>query len=150
MNAHTPDHPERRAAERRKVEGRPRGMTLIEIMVVIVILGLIASAVAVNVVGQMSKARIDTAKNDVRKISEGVDTFKVLKGRYPSTEEGLGILIKENILKANKEGSLKDPWDKDYVYLYPGQAHTDGYDVKSYGADGQPGGDGENADIVNP
>ena len=73
----------------------------------------------------------------------------MLKGRYPSTEEGLGILIKENILKANKDGTLKDPWDKEYVYLYPGQTHADGYDVKSYGADGQPGGEGESADIVN-
>jgi general secretion pathway protein G len=135
------------ARNRRRAQ---RGMTLIEIMVVIVILGLIASAVAVNVVGQMSKARVDTAKNDVRKIADGLDTFKVLKGRYPTTEEGLGILIKENILKANKEGSLKDPWNNDYVYLYPGQAHQDGYDVKSYGADGQPGGEGENADVVNP
>lgn len=129
---------------------RERGMTLIEIMVVIVILGLIASAVAVNVVGQMSKARVDTAKNDVRKIADGVDTFKVMKGRYPTTEEGLPSLIKENILKPNKEGKLLDPWGHEYVYLYPGQAHPDAYDVKSYGADGQPGGDGENADIVNP
>jgi general secretion pathway protein G len=129
---------------------RERGMTLIEIMVVITILGLIAAAVAVNVVGAMGKARTDTASNDVRKISEGVDTFKVLKGRYPTTEEGLGILIKENILKPNKEGKLMDPWSREYVYLYPGQAHPDSYDVKSYGADGQPGGDGENADIVNP
>lgn len=135
---------------RRNERRRERGMTLIEIMVVIVILGLIASAVAVNVVGQMSKARIDTAKNDVRKIADGVDTFKVMKGRYPSTEEGLGILIKESILKPNKEGKLLDPWGHDYVYLYPGQAHPDAYDVKSYGADGQPGGDGENADLVNP
>jgi len=115
-----------------------------------VILGLIASAVAVNVVGSMGKARVDTAKNDVRKISEGVDTFKVLKGRYPSTEEGLGVLIKENILKPNKEGKLLDPWDHEYVYLYPGQLHPDAYDVKSYGADGQPGGDAENGDVVNP
>lgn len=129
---------------------RERGMTLIEIMVVIVILGLIASAVAVNVVGQMSKARVDTAKNDVRKIADGVDTFKVMKGRYPTTEEGLPSLIKESILKPNKNGKLEDPWGHDYVYLYPGQAHPDSYDVKSYGADGQPGGDGENADIVNP
>lgn len=135
---------------RRNERRRERGMTLIEIMVVIVILGLIASAVAVNVVGQMSKARIDTAKNDVRKIADGVDTFKVMKGRYPSTEEGLGILIKESILKPNKEGKLLDPWGHEYVYLYPGQAHPDAYDVKSYGADGQPGGDGENADLVNP
>jgi general secretion pathway protein G len=143
----TPRTPVRSRPARRRP---PRGMTLIEIMVVIVILGLIASAVAVNVVGSMSKARIDTAKNDVRKISEGVDTFKVLKGRYPSTEEGLAVLIKENILKANKDGTLKDPWDHEYVYLYPGQVHPDAYDVKSYGADGQPGGDGENADVVNP
>ena len=129
---------------------RERGMTLIEIMVVIVILGLIASAVAVNVVGQMSKARVETAKNDVRKIADGVDTFKVLKGHYPTTEEGLATLIKENILKPNKEGKLIDPWGHEYVYLYPGQTHQDSYDVKSYGGDGQPGGDGENADIVNP
>jgi general secretion pathway protein G len=129
---------------------RERGMTLIEIMVVIVILGLIASAVAVNVVGQMSKARIDTAKNDVRKIADGVDTYKVLKGRFPTTEEGLPILINEKILKPNKDGKLLDPWDHEYVYLYPGQAHQDGYDVKSYGADGQPGGDGDSADLVNP
>jgi general secretion pathway protein G len=134
----------------RRNRSRERGMTLIEIMVVLVILGLIASAVAVNVVGSMGKARVDTAKNDVRKISEGVDTFKVLKGRYPSTEEGLGVLIKENILKPNKEGKLLDPWDHEYVYLYPGQLHPDAYDVKSYGADGQPGGDAENGDVVNP
>jgi general secretion pathway protein G len=124
-------------------------MTLIEIMVVITILGLIAAAVAVNVVGQMAEARKKTAITDVHKITEGVDTFKVLKGRYPSTEEGIQILIKENILKANHDGKLVDPWGHEYIYLYPGQAHPDAYDVKCYGGDGQPGGDGENSDIVN-
>ena len=124
---------------------RERGMTLIEIMVVIVILGLIASAVAVNVVGQMSKARVETAKNDVRKIADGVDTFKVLKGHYPTTEEGLQAIVTAGKCKAG----LKDPWGRDYVYLYPGQVHADSFDIKSYGADGAPGGEGENADIVN-
>ncbi len=129
----------------------PRGMTLIEILVVLVILGLIATAVAVNVVGRAGQARVDRAKTDVQRIaSDGVEAFKVMKGRYPTTEEGLKLLIDEKFLKPNSpEGKLKDPWDREYVYLSPGQAHPDSFDVKSYGADGQPGGDGENADIVN-
>lgn len=128
-----------------------RGMTLIEILVVMVILGLIATAVAVNVVGRAATARVDRAKTDVQRIaSDGVEAFKVMRGRYPSTEEGLQLLIQEKFLKANSpEGKIKDPWDREYVYLYPGQAHPDGFDVKSYGADGQPGGEDENADIVN-
>ncbi len=129
-----------------------RGMTLIEIMVVLVILGLVAAAVAVNVVGRLSEAKVKQAETDVRNIaSQGVDAFKVMRNRYPTTEEGLQILIQEKFLKANtSDGKLKDPWGREYIYLSPGQVHTDSYDVKSYGADGQPGGDGENADIVNP
>ena len=128
-----------------------RGMTLIEILVVMVILGLIATAVAVNVVGRAAQARTDRAKTDVQRIaSDGVEAFKVMRGRYPSTEEGLKLLLDEKFLKPNSpDGKLKDPWDREYIYLYPGQAHPDAFDVKSYGADGQPGGDGENADIVN-
>jgi len=72
-----------------------------------------------------------------------------MRGRYPTTEEGLNVLIQEKILKPNKEGKVKDPWDREYIYLSPGQAHADAYDVKSYGADGAPGGEGENADLVN-
>jgi general secretion pathway protein G len=128
-----------------------RGMTLIEILVVLVILSLIATAVAVNVVGSAGRARTDRAKTDVQRIAnDGIEAFKVMRGRYPTTEEGLKLLIDEKYLKPNSpEGKLKDPWDRDYVYLYPGQAHPDAFDVKSYGSDGQPGGDGENADIVN-
>jgi len=126
-------------------------MTLIEILVVLVILSLIATAVAVNVVGAAGKARTDRAKTDVQRIaSDGIEAFRVMRGRYPSTEEGLKLLIDERFLKANSaEGKLLDPWNREYVYLQPGQAHPDAFDVKSYGADGQPGGDGENADIVN-
>jgi general secretion pathway protein G len=136
-------HAARRAAE--------RGMTLIEIMVVLVILGLIATAVAVNVVKRQEEAQIRKARADVDNIaSQGVDAFKVMRGRYPTTEEGLKVLVQEGFLKPNAEGgTLKDPWGKEYVYLYPGQSHPDAFDVKSYGADGQPGGDGERADIVN-
>jgi general secretion pathway protein G len=128
-----------------------RGMTLIEIMVVIVIMALIATAVGVNVVGQRKEADVHKAKADVANIaSQGVDAYRVMRGRYPSTEEGLQVLVQEGFLKPNSEtGKLMDPWNREYVYLFPGQSHPDAYDVKSYGADGQPGGDGENADIVN-
>jgi general secretion pathway protein G len=126
-----------------------RGMTLIEIMVVVIIIGLVGTAVAVNVFGNLAEAKVRTAKADLAKISEAVDTYKVLRGRYPTTEEGLGVLLQEKILKANKNGKVLDPWDAEYIYLCPGQVHTDAYDVKSYGADKTPGGDGENADLVN-
>jgi general secretion pathway protein G len=128
-----------------------RGMTLIEIMVVLVIIGLVASAVAVNVVGRLGEAKTRQAETDVRNIaSQGVDAYRVMRGRYPTTEEGLSALIQEKFVKANKGGKLVDPWGREYIYLQPGQAHPDAFDVKSYGADGQPGGEGENADIVNP
>ena len=138
----------RSPAARRAAE---RGMTLIEILVVLVILSLIATAVAVNVVGSAEKARVERAKTDVQRIaSDGVEAYKVMRGRYPTTEEGLKVLIDEKFLKPNSaDGKLKDPWDREYIYLYPGQAHPDSFDVKSYGADGQPGGTDENADIVN-
>jgi general secretion pathway protein G len=139
------------ALMKNRIRRAQRGMTLIEIMVVLVIIGLVASAVAVNVVGRLGEAKVKQAETDVRNIaSQGVDAFKVMRGRYPTTEEGLGVLIQEKFIKANKNGKLLDPWNRDYIYLYPGQAHPDGFDVKSYGADGQPGGDDENADIVNP
>ncbi len=135
--------PARRALE--------RGMTLIEVLVVLVILGIIAGAVAVNVVGRLAEARIQQAKNDVRQVADQVDAFKAMRGRYPTTEEGLNVLIQEKFLKPNSgDGKLVDPWKHEYIYLYPGQTHTDSFDVKTYGGDGQPGGDGENADIVNP
>jgi general secretion pathway protein G len=102
------------------------------------------------VVGRLEEAKIRQAQNDVRQIADQVDAFKAMRGRYPSTEEGLGVLITEKFLKPNKQGKLLDPWEQEYVYLYPGQVHTDSFDVKTYGADGQPGGEGEDADVVNP
>ena len=122
-----------------------RGMTLIEIMVVITILGLIAAAVAVNVVGSLSDAKIKQAKTDLHTVENCLDLYKVDKGRYPTTEEGLQAVVTAGKCKAN----IKDPWQHEYVYMYPGQVHPDSFDIKSYGADGQPGGSGENADIVN-
>jgi general secretion pathway protein G len=126
-----------------------RGMTLIEIMVVVIIIGLVGTAVAVNVFGNLSEAKIRTAKTDLGKIAEAADTYKVLRGRYPTTEEGLNLLIQEKILKPNKNGKIMDPWDHEYIYLAPGQVHPDSFDVKTLGADGASGGTDENADLVN-
>ncbi len=128
-----------------------RGMTLIEIMVVLVIIGLIMSVVAVNVIARQKEAEVKKAKADVQNIAnQGVDAFRSMKGRYPTTEEGLKVLIQDGFLKPNNDkGQLVDPWGKEYIYVYPGQVHADSYDVKSFGPDGQPGGDGDNADIVN-
>jgi general secretion pathway protein G len=122
-----------------------RGMTLLEIMVVITILGLIAAAVAVNVVGQLDEAKVKQAKTDIHTLENCLDLYKIDKGRYPTTEEGLKALVVAGKCKAQ----LNDPWGNPYVYLNPGQAHPDSFDVKSYGADGQPGGEAKNADIVN-
>ena len=83
----------------RTVRASERGMTLIEIMVVLVILGMIAAAVAVNVVGQQQKAELRQARTDVQNIaSNGVDAYRVMKGRYPTTEEGIRALIQEGFL----------------------------------------------------
>jgi general secretion pathway protein G len=123
-----------------------RGMTLIEILVVITILGIIAAAVAVNVVGQLDEAKVKQARTDLHTLENCLDLYKIDKGRYPSTEEGLQAVVTAGKCK----NQLKDPWGHPYVYLFPGQAHPESFDLKSYGADGQQGGEGTNADIINP
>ena len=135
---------------KKRIAGRAteRGMTLIEIMVVLVIMSLIATAVGVAVIQRQKEANISKAKTDVQNIAnQGIDAFHVMRGRYPTTEEGLGVLVKEGFLRANNDkGTLTDPWSHEYVYLYPGQKNADTYDVKSSGPDGQPG---TQDDIVN-
>lgn len=123
-----------------------RGMTLIEILVVITILGIIAAAVAVNVVGQLDEAKVKQAKTDLHTLENCLDLYKIDKGRYPSTEEGLQAVVTAGKCK----NQLKDPWGHPYVYLFPGQVHPESFDLKSYGADGQQGGESTNADIINP
>jgi len=132
-----------------KQRRQQRGMTLIEIMVVVIIIGLIGTAVAVNVMGRLGEAKVSTAKSDIAKIADAIDQYKMMRNDYPTGEQALDVLIREKFLKANKDGKIKDPWGREYIYLYPGQVHADAYDVKSYGADGAPGGEAENADLVN-
>ena len=114
-------------------------MTLIEIVVVLVIMGLIMAAVGVNVVGQIVKARQDRARVDINNIQSALNLYKARKGRFPDTGAGLKALVDNQDLKEMP----KDPWDNTYVYMLDGKQPV----VVSYGGDGAPGGEGEDMDI---
>src|SRR5437588_11435483 len=112
----------------RKQQRRHRGMTLIEIMVVLVILGLIAGAIGYNVFSQLKEAQIKTATLDLKAISNGVDLYHVETGQWP---DSLQQLVPKYVKDLHK-----DPWGTDYSYLHTG----DGYEVYSYGPDKAQGG----------
>lgn len=114
-----------------------RGMTLIEIMVVVFILGLIATVVAINVAGVQDSAQADAAQLDIKGFQQALDLYRLKKGRYPSTSDGLQSLYSEGLLKGTVK---KDPWGQDYVYLSPGTKNPKGYDLMSYGPDRNAGG----------
>ena len=134
---------------------RIRGFTLIEIMVVVVILGILAALVAPNVIRRIDDARITKAKQDIRAYETALNLYRMDNFRYPTTEQGLEALVKQpadpNIKNWKQGGYIqnmrKDPWGNDYSYISPG-AHGD-YDLFTLGADGQPGGEGQDADIGN-
>jgi general secretion pathway protein G len=130
MNPNKPKQQQRR---------RSRGMTLIEIMVVITILGLIAAAVGVAVIPALGDAREDRAALDIKSIETALKLHYAKTGRFPDTSAGLGALVENRTL----EQLPKDPWQNDYVYLNEGGRPV----ILSYGADGTAGGEGENADI---
>ncbi|OZB17691.1 MAG: type II secretion system protein GspG [Marinobacter sp. 34-60-7] len=133
---------------------RQQGFTLIEIMVVMVILGLLVAIVAPNIMGRSDQARVTAAEAQLSNIANALDLYRLDNSQYPSTQQGLEALVNEPTGSPeprnwNPEGYMKsvpqDPWGNDYQYVSPG---TEGpYDLYSYGADGQEGGDGDNADI---
>ncbi|MEJ2472237.1 MAG: type II secretion system major pseudopilin GspG [Desulfuromonadales bacterium] len=132
-----------------------RGFTLIEIMVVVVILGILAAVIVPNFLSRPDEAKVTKAKVDMKGIQEALGLFKLDNGFYPSTDQGLKALVEKPQTgripsKFPADGYLKkepvDPWGNAYVYLSPG-LHSQNYDLMSYGADGQPGGEEFNADI---
>jgi general secretion pathway protein G len=131
---------------------RQSGFTLIEIMTVIVILGVLAAVVVPRIIGTPDQAKATAAKADIQSILGALKLYRLDNSRYPSTEQGLQALVTRPAdgpaapnWKAYLDKMPKDPWGKSYQYLNPGVRGE--IDVFSFGADGQQGGTGPDADV---
>jgi len=127
------------------------GFTLIELMIVVVILGLLATIIMPRVLNRPEQARRIKAKVDIRNIESALALFKTDTGRFPSTSEGLQALVSDPGIKGyNPDAYLDkvplDPWGNKYIYISPG-VHGKDYDLESFGSDGENGGTGNDADI---
>ncbi len=125
----------------RRRRAAQRGMTLVEIMVVVVIISLVATVVGVSVLSRLDEARKSLAKTQIHNIADALDLYKLSMRNYPSTAEGLQALVSpKNNEKPFLDKVPKDPWGNDYVYIFPGQHNPGGFDIMSYGQDSVPGG----------
>jgi len=127
------------------------GFTLIELMIVVVILGMLATIIMPKILDRPEQARRMKAKVDIRSIESALALFKTDTGRFPTTSEGLEALVSNPGIEGyNDEAYLDkvptDPWGNKYVYISPGVNNRE-YDLKSYGKDGEDGGAKDNADI---
>ena len=131
---------------------------MIEMVVVVMIIGILAALVAPRLLHRVDDARVTDAEIQIMNFETAIKMFKIDNGFYPSTEQGLSALISAPIFgripenfKANgylgKNVLKADPWGNEYIYISPGMQGD--YDIISYGADGMPGGEGYNADIIN-
>jgi general secretion pathway protein G len=137
-----------------RLPARIRGFTLIEIMVVVVILGILAALIAPNVISRIDDAQAVKVKQDIRTIEGALKLYRLDRFRYPSSDQGLEALVTPPADSSEKwpaGGYLdrlpKDPWDRPYYYENPGKNGE--FDIYTLGRDGQPGGEGPDADIGN-
>ena len=137
-----------------KTKGKQSGFTLIEIMVVVVIIGILASVVVPRIMDNPDKARVAKARNDIQALGGALDLYRLDNYVYPTTDQGLEALVAQPTSSPEppnwKQGGYikklsKDPWGNEYLYLNPGE-HGE-TDIYSLGADGAPGGEGPNTDI---
>ncbi len=130
-----------------------RGFTLMELLVVLAILGLLMALVGPNVLRQLGGAKTKTAGIQIKDLEQAAEMYKLDVGRYPSTQEGLEALVNKPSNATGWNGPyLKsdvplDPWNREYHYKYPGDRGE--VDIFSYGQNGSPGGEGEDADVGN-
>jgi general secretion pathway protein G len=135
------------------------GFTLLEIMVVVLIIGLLMTVLATNVFRRLGGAQADIARLQVSKLSQQLELYKLDNGTYPTTEQGLEALVREPTSEPRPrrypEGGyvtskdLIDPWQNPFKYERPGKNNARSFDLYTLGADNQPGGEGENAEIGN-
>ena len=140
---------------KRNFKIKNNGFSLIEILVVLLIIGLLTTLVAVNVLPSQDRARVEKAKADIAIMGNALEMYRLERFNYPNNEMGLRALLRSN--EENFENSLntrgyikslpKDPWGNEYQYVIPGDKGE--YDLFSMGADGNIGGEGLNADIGN-
>jgi general secretion pathway protein G len=134
------------------MQSNKKGFTLVELLVVMVIIGLIAALVGPRLFPKLGKGKQSAAKAQIELLGQALDQFRLDTGRYPTTQEGLiALMVNPNIDKWEgpylKKDLPNDPWGKPYIYQCPG-THGE-YDLFSYGRDGSPGGEGEDADVVS-
>ena len=143
----------RRISARRQ---RDAGVTLIEMMVVLVIIAIIAAVIVPNVIGRPDEARVTVARSDIRTIAAALELYRLDARSYPTTAQGLDALVRQPALQpvpatwatGGYLGMLpNDPWGNPYIYVSPGQ--TGAFDLMSLGADGVAGGEAVDADISN-
>ena len=135
----------------------PRGFTLIEVLVVIVVIAILAAIVGPSLFKNVGDARVSAARTQIETFGTALDAYRLDNGSYPTTQQGLLALWQKPTIDppANwrapylRKAVPKDPWGHDYQYVAPGKVNPASYDLVSFGADGKPGGDGDNADIVS-
>ena len=118
-----------------------RGMTLIEILVVVAILGMLATAVTVAVLNQFEDAKGERARMDIAAITQGLSAYYIKMGKYPTTGDGLSSLVNPPKGSPLLSELPSDPWDNEYSYTYPGTRNANSFDIWSSGKDGQSGTD---------
>lgn len=139
----------------RTLRRRTPGFTLIELMVVVVILGILAATIIPQFIGTTHDAKVSAAKSDIAELQSAVERFYINLDRYPTTEEGLEVLVQPPAEAGNKwhgpyiQRLRMDPWGNSYKYLCPGTHNVSSYDIWSRSAGGVDGGTGNGTDIGN-
>jgi general secretion pathway protein G len=135
------------------------GFTLIEIMIVVMIVGLLMTAIATQLIGRAQQAQVDLTHTQLRQVEQALELYKLDNGRYPTAEQGLIALVRQPTSGPPprryppggylRREVVKDPWGAPLLYQLPGTHNAASFDLYSFGPDGAEGGEGENADIVN-